>query len=65
MEVTINYNGQMVSVEVTEEVFAFLNYADHKEENLVHEQRRHWDGREFDEYILLAAGYIHYTQSPE
>ena len=41
MEVTINYNGQMVSVEVTEEVFAFLNYADHKEENLAHEQRRH------------------------
>ena len=45
MEVTINYNGQMVSVEVTEEVFAFLNYADHKEENLVHEQRRRWHGR--------------------
>ena len=36
MEVTINYNGQMVSVEVTEEVFAFLNYAYHKEEILVH-----------------------------
>ena len=65
MEVTINYNGQMVSVEVTEEVFAFLNYADHKEENLAHEQRRHWDGREFDEYIILTEGCIHYTQSPE
>ena len=65
MEVTINYNGRMVSVEVTEEVYAFLNYADHKEENLAHEQRRHWDGREFDEYIILAEGYIHYTQSPE
>ena len=65
MEVTIDYNGQMVSVEVTEEVFAFLNYADHKEENLAHEQRRHWDGREFDEYIILTEGCIHYTQSPE
>lgn len=65
MEVTINYNGQMVSVEVTEEVYEFLNYADHKVENLAHEQRRHWDGREFDEYIILAEGYIHYTQSPE
>ena len=32
MEVTIHDNGQMVSVEVTEEVYAFLNYADHKEE---------------------------------
>ena len=65
MEVTIDYNGQMVSVEVTEEVFAFLNYDDHKEENLAHEQRRHWDGREFDEYIILTEGCIHYTQSPE
>ena len=65
MEVTINDNGQMVSVEVTEEVYEFLNYADHKVENLAHEQRRHWDGREFDEYIILTEGRIHYTQSPE
>ena len=65
MEVTINYNGQMVSVEVTEEVFAFLNYADHKEENLAHEQRRHWDGREFDEYIVQKEGRIRFVQSPE
>ena len=65
MEVIINYNGQMVSVEVTEEVYEFLNYADHKEENLAHEQRWHWDGREYDEYIILAEGCIHYTQSPE
>ena len=65
MEVTINYNGQMVSVEVTEEVYEFLNYADNKVENLAHEQRRHWDGREFDEYIILTEGCIYYTQSPE
>ena len=65
MEVTVNYNGQMVSVEVTEEVYAFLDYTEHKEENLAHEQRRRWDGREFDEYIILAEGCIHYTQSPE
>lgn len=65
MEVTINGNERMVSVEVTEEVYAFLDYADHKEENLAHEQHRHWDGREFDEYIIPAEGCIHYTQSPE
>lgn len=41
MEITINDNGQMVSVEVTEEVYAFLDYAEHKEENLAHEKRRH------------------------
>ena len=52
MEVTINYNGQAVAVEVTLEVYEFLDRADHKAENLSHEQRRHWDGREFDEYIV-------------
>ena len=52
MEVTINYNGQAVAVEVTLEVYEFLDRADHKTENLFHEQRRHWDGREFDEYIV-------------
>ena len=45
MEITIHDNGQMVPVEVTEEVYAFLDYAEHKEEILAHEQRRHWDGR--------------------
>ena len=43
MEVTINYNGQAVAVEVTLEVYEFLDLADHKTENLFHEQRRHWD----------------------
>ena len=45
MEVTINYNGQAVAVEVTLEVYEFLDRADHTPENLFHEQRRHWDGR--------------------
>ena len=39
MEVTINYNGQAVAVEVTLEVYEFLDRADHKTENLFHEQR--------------------------
>ena len=56
MEVTINYNGQAVAVEVTLEVYEFLDRADHKTENLFHEQRRHWDGREFDEYIVATEG---------
>lgn len=56
MEVTINYNGQAVAVEVTLEVYEFLDQADHKAENLSHEQRRHWDGREFDEYIVATEG---------
>ena len=64
MEVTINYNGQAVAVEVTLEVYEFLDRADHKTENLFHEQRRHWDGREFDEYIITTevVGVYHQTQ---
>ena len=56
MEVTINYNGQSVAVEVTLEVYEFLDRGDHKDENLSHEQRRHLDGREFDEYIVATEG---------
>ena len=37
MEVTINDNGQALSVEVTFEVYEYLDRADHKEENLAHE----------------------------
>lgn len=36
MEVTINYNGQTLSVEVTVEVYEYLDRANHKEENLAH-----------------------------
>ena len=66
MEVTINYNGQAVAVEVTLEVYEFLDRADHKTENLFHEQRRHWDGREFDEYIIATEGRLpYYCATPE
>ena len=65
MEVTINYNGQAVAVEVTLEVYEFLDRADHKTENLFHEQRRHWDGREFDEYIIATEGIGLYGETPE
>ena len=65
MEVTINYNGQAVAVEVTLEVYEFLDRADHKTENLFHEQRRHWDGREFDEYIAFTEGVGVYSETPE
>lgn len=63
MEITINYYGQAVSVSV--EVYECLTQADHKAENLAHEQRRHWDGREFDEYIIAAEGRLPYCATPE
>ena len=65
MEVIINYNGQALSVEVTVEVYEYLDLADHKTENLAHEQRRHWDGREFDEYIAFTEGVGVYSETPE
>ena len=63
MEITINYYGQAVSVSV--EVYEYLTQADHKAENLAHEQRRHWDGREFDEYIIAIEGRLPYCATPE
>ena len=65
MEITINYNGQFVSGEVNAEVYEYLDRADHKTENLTHEQRQHWDGRELDEYILAAEGRLPYCETPE
>ena len=63
MEITINYYGQSVSVSV--EVYEYLIQADHKAENLAHEQRRHWDDREPDEYIIAAEGRLPYCATPE
>lgn len=65
MEVTIKINGQAVSVEITVEVYDCLDRAKHKLENLAHEKRRHWDYREFNEYIVLSKGCRCYYQTPE
>ena len=62
MEITIYINGQPVSVEVSVEVYAYLNEADHKDENLLHEQRRHWDGRELEQIAVVHPGS---DESPE
>ena len=62
MEITIYVNGQPVSVEVSVEVYAYLNEADHEEENLLHEQRRHWDGRELEQIAVTHPGR---EESPE
>lgn len=64
MEVFIKIDGQAVSVEVTVEVCECLDRAAHKAENLAHEQRRHWDRREFDEYIIARESRC-YSETPE
>jgi RNA polymerase sigma-70 factor (ECF subfamily) len=65
MEVQIKVRRQSVAIEVSAEVAEFLDLARHKTENLFHEQRRHWDGREFDEYIIAHECSRSYYETPE
>ena len=65
MEVHIKICRQSVDVEVSVEVGEYLDQADHKTENLFHEQRRHWDRREFDEYIVAHECSRSYYETPE
>ena len=65
MEITIKINGRMVSVEVNDEVAECYDQGRRKAENLYHEKRRHWDDREFDEYIVITEGRLPYCATPE
>ncbi len=65
MEITISIDGRMVSVEVSAEVAECLEAGKRKRENQYHEKRRHWDDREFDEYIVAVEGCLPYCASPE
>ena len=64
MEITIKINGRMMSVEVSGEVAECYDQGRHKSENLYHEKRRHWDDREFDEYIAATEGLLPYQPTP-
>ena len=65
MEITIKIDGRDTPVEVSVEVYEYLDKAKHKEENLAHEQRRHWDGRECDEYIISTEDRAPQPETPE
>lgn len=65
MEITIKINGRMVTVEVSTEVAEYMDTSRRKAENLSHEQRRHWDIREFDEYIVADEGLLSCQYTPE
>ena len=65
MEITIKINGRMVSVGVNDEVAECYDQGRRKAENLYHEKRRHWDDREFDEYIVITEGRLPYCATPE
>ena len=63
MEVHIKIHGQSEAVDVSVEVYEYLDRANHKTENL-HEQRYHWEGREFDEYIVAHECSQSYYETP-
>jgi len=65
MEITIKIHGRDVSVEVSGEVAEWHDQGKHKAENLYHEKRRHWDKREFDEYIVATEGLLPYQPTVE
>ena len=65
MEITIKINGRNITVEVSAEVAECLDAGERKTENLYHEKRRHWDEREFDEYIIAVEGHLPYLATPE
>ena len=65
MEITIKIHGRDVSVEVSGDVAEWHDQSKHQAENLSHEKRRHWDDREFDEYIVAAEGLLPYQPTPE
>ena len=65
MEITIKINGRMTVVEVSTEVAEVMDAGRRKAENLSHERRRHWDSREFDEYIVAAEGLLPCQYTPE
>ncbi len=65
MEITIKLHGRDVSVEVSDDVAEWHDQGKRKAENLSHEKRRHWDDREFDEYIVAAEGLLPYQPTVE
>lgn len=65
MEITIKINGRMTVVKVSAEVAEYMDAGRRKAENLAHERRRHWDSREFDEYIVAAEGLLPCQYTPE
>ena len=65
MKLNIKIHGQSVSVEVSIEVSEYLDQSNHKTKNLAHEQRRHWDDREYDEAIIFRECNRSLYETPE
>ena len=64
MNIRLRINGVWIAVEVSEEVYQFLALAKRKEENLHHEQRRHWEQFAFNETCFVVKQGV-YAYTPE
>ena len=65
MEITIKRYSRKLTYEDAATIDEFWELAKHTERSLDREQRRHWDGRECDEYITAAQGVLPYCATPE
>ena len=65
MEITIKRYSRKMTYEDAATLDEFWELAKRTERSLDREQRRHWDGRECDEYIIAAQGLLPYCATPE
>ena len=65
MEITIKRYSRKMTYEDAATLDEFWELAKHTERSLDREQRRHWDSREFDEYIVAAEGLLPCQYTPE
>ena len=65
MEITIKRYSRKMTYEDAATLEEFWELAKRTERSLDREQRRHWDGRECDEYIIAAQGLLPYCAPPE
>ena len=61
MEITIKRYSRKMTYEDAATLEEFWELAKRTERSLDREQRRHWDGRECDEYIIAAQGVLPYS----
>ena len=65
MEITTKRYSRKLTYEDAATLDEFWELAKRTERSLDREQRRHWDGRECDEYIIAAQGVLPYCATPE
>ena len=65
MKITIKRYSRKMTYEDAATLEEYWELVKRTERSLDREQRRHWDGRECDEYIIAAQGLLPYCATPE